>query len=143
MSDALALVLRLNLAVSAAVVAVLLLRGPTRRLFGPRAAYGLWSLAPLAVLAMLLPARVVAVKAAPMADSSVTAMSGAGAWTPAATASAPALPAPTWILAGVWMAGAAYAFARLAWRQGAFTRAERIGTAGPAAVGVLKPRIVV
>ena len=44
MSEALFLLLRVNLAASAAVIAVLLLRRPVRRLFGARVAYGLWTL---------------------------------------------------------------------------------------------------
>ncbi|MDN5782134.1 MAG: energy transducer TonB, partial [Luteimonas sp.] len=46
---------------SAAIVLVLLLRRPLRAAFGANAAYLLWSLLPLAVLAASLPARVVQV----------------------------------------------------------------------------------
>ena len=46
------------------------------------------------------------------------------------------------VLAGLWLAGAAIALIRLARRQADFGRAVRAGTAGPAVVGVLKPRIV-
>ena len=52
---------------------MLLLRAPVRRLFGAMIAYGLWGLVPLAVAAMLIPARVVvlpqtAASAATIAD---------------------------------------------------------------------------
>ncbi|WP_425998163.1 M56 family metallopeptidase [Caulobacter sp. DWR1-3-2b1] len=62
-SDILALLLRANLAIAAAVLLVLVLRRPVRSMFGARAAYGLWLIAPLAVLAVLLPARVVSIAA--------------------------------------------------------------------------------
>jgi beta-lactamase regulating signal transducer with metallopeptidase domain len=141
MSELAALVLRLNLAASAAVILALALRIPARRLFGPRVAYGLWSLVPLAVLAMLVPARVVPVAmAAPMAAMVPMAAGPAAAWAPAAPAPSPALPGLVWV--AIWLVGAAISAARLAARQGQFVRAERGGTAGPAAVGVFRPRIV-
>src|SRR5580698_5904339 len=59
MSEALVNLLRLNLVAAAAIGIVLILRVPVRRLFGPRIAYGLWSLVILAVAAMLAPARTV------------------------------------------------------------------------------------
>nr|MEA2799813.1 hypothetical protein [Phenylobacterium sp.] len=59
MSEALSVLLRINLAVAAAIAVAMLLRLPVRRLFGARIAYGLWSLVPLAAAAMLLPPRVV------------------------------------------------------------------------------------
>jgi beta-lactamase regulating signal transducer with metallopeptidase domain/ankyrin repeat protein len=64
-SDLLTFLLRANLALAAAVVLVLILRKPVRAAFGARAAYGLWLVAPLAVIAMLLPARVISVAASP------------------------------------------------------------------------------
>lgn len=64
-SDLLTFLLRANLALAAAVMLVLVLRKPVRAAFGARAAYGLWLVAPLAVIAMLLPARVISVAAPP------------------------------------------------------------------------------
>jgi beta-lactamase regulating signal transducer with metallopeptidase domain len=64
-SDLLAFLLRANLALAAAVMLALVLRKPVRAAFGARAAYGLWLIAPLAVIAMLLPARVISVAAQP------------------------------------------------------------------------------
>jgi beta-lactamase regulating signal transducer with metallopeptidase domain len=58
-----ALLLRVNLALAAAILLVLVLRRPVRALFGARAAYGLWIIAPLAAIAVLLPARTVQVPA--------------------------------------------------------------------------------
>jgi beta-lactamase regulating signal transducer with metallopeptidase domain len=139
MSDALLILLGTNLAVAAAVAAVMALRLPVRRLFGPRVAYGLWSLAPLAALAMLLPPRVVAVPApaAPQAAAStLTFETGA----PAILPSAPDL--WPWIGAALWIAGGLICLIYLAWRQAEFGRAARHGLAGPAVIGLLRPRIV-
>jgi beta-lactamase regulating signal transducer with metallopeptidase domain len=139
MSDALLALLRINLAIAAAVVVVLALRLPVRRLFGAGVAYGLWALAPLAALAMLAPARVVtvAIPSAPQPELAPMALELA----------APALhlqPSPDlWPLAGlVWIAGGLLSLAYLGWRQIQFFRAVRRGRAGPAVVGVLHPRIV-
>ena len=139
MSDALLALLRINLAVAAAIALVMLLRLPVRRLFGARIAYGLWSFVPLAAAAMLLPARTVTVARAP-----------GSAMLPEALVSGPAAPAlhlqpgldlaP--ILAGLWIAGALASLGWLVWRQVQFGRAVREGRAGPAVIGVLKPRIV-
>lgn len=62
-SEILAALLRANLAIAAAILLVLVLRRPMRAMFGARAAYGLWLIAPLAVLAVLAPARVVSIAA--------------------------------------------------------------------------------
>jgi beta-lactamase regulating signal transducer with metallopeptidase domain len=137
MSDALLVLVRVNLAAAAAVVLVMILRRPVRRLFGARVGYGLWAVVPLFAAAMLLPARVVTLArpAAPTAEF-VSAV-GAGyapSRQPVDVSS---------ILLWLWMAGAAAALAYLAWRQAQFGRAARAGRAGPAVVGVLRPRIVV
>ncbi len=137
MSEALHLLLRVNGAVAAAVVLVMALRLPARRLFGARIAYGLWSLAPLAMLAMLAPARTVSVQALPFAAVMDAApVSGVGGL-PVQTAIDPSL-----LLDGLWVVGAVASLAWLAWRQLQFGRAVRAGRAGPAVVGVLRPRVV-
>jgi beta-lactamase regulating signal transducer with metallopeptidase domain len=139
MSDALAPLLQANLAAAAAVALVLALRLPARRLFGARIAYGLWVLVPLAALATLLPERVVTVRASVVASAQAT---------PAIFESAtPVMQAPAsfdpWPLAvAVWIAGGLVSLAWLGWRQAQFGRAVREGRAGPAVVGVLRPRIV-
>jgi beta-lactamase regulating signal transducer with metallopeptidase domain len=137
MSDALLVLVRINLAVAAAVAAVLLLRGPVRRLFGAGAAYGLWTLAPLAGLAMVLPGRVVVLARTPPAPGA-----GAAIWSEAMAA--PLRPAFDWppLLAGLWIAGGLASLAALAWQQNRFGRAVRAGRGGPAVLGVLRPRIV-
>ena len=145
MSEAAALALRLNLAIAAAVVVALLLRGPLRRAFGARVAYGVWALVPIAALAMLAPARVIRVLGhwGPLAGH-------APAPRPAAHLPAVAPPDATalvaaglpLLVAAAWLFGAALAAGRLVRRQAEFAQAMRAGTAGPAVVGVVKPRVV-
>ena len=45
------LLMRVNLALGAAILLVLVLRGPVRKMLGARTAYGLWLIAPLAAVA--------------------------------------------------------------------------------------------
>lgn len=138
MSDVLLILAAANLAAAAAVVLVLILRAPARRLFGPRIAYGLWLLVPLAALGLLLPSRVetVTVRAATGSDS-----------LPAGAPVADVGPTPAILdigalLLGLWIAGILANLAWLGWRQAQFARDARAGLAGPAAVGVLRPRVV-
>jgi beta-lactamase regulating signal transducer with metallopeptidase domain len=123
-SEVLAALLRVNLVGAVAVLAVLAVRIPIRRLFGPEIAYRLWAAPPLAALATLLPARVVIVDrmAAPT-------LAGAGH-----DYSLPALAA--------WLAGVGLAIGAVAWAQARFTTAVLGGAGGPAVVGVVNPRIV-
>jgi beta-lactamase regulating signal transducer with metallopeptidase domain len=141
MSDALALVLRLNLALAAAVGLVFLLRRPVRAAFGARIAYGLWAMVPLALAAMLIPSRVVTLTAPTMALHPATWPTAAPA---VAAQPAPAVfaPNPMLLAAFLWLGGSLFFLARLVWRQAQFDRAVRRGAAGPAVVGVLRPRIV-
>ena len=137
MSELLLILLRTNLAVAAAVALVMTLRLPVRRLFGARVGYGLWSLAPLAALAMLLPARVMTVPAAAQAAAPIMALEVAPPGLQ--LQSGPDL----WLAAGVfWIAGGLVSLAWLGWRRAQFGRAVRAGRAGPAVVGILAPRIV-
>ncbi|MGN7726188.1 TonB family protein [Luteimonas sp. 22616] len=84
---------------SAAIVLVLLLRRPLRAAFGANAAYLLWLLLPLAVLAASLPARVVRV----VAPEAVAAV-GAGTVVGSAPL-APVAGSAAWLLVA-WLAGA-------------------------------------
>ncbi|MGZ6037601.1 MAG: M56 family metallopeptidase [Phenylobacterium sp.] len=139
MSDALTPLLRVNLAMAAAVALVMLLRRPARRLFGARVAYQLWALIPLAAAAMLAPARVIT-QAAPAAAKTQPGLAAVADFAPSLpAASGPDLFA---LLTGLWMTGAVAALIHLAWRQAQFARVVRAGRAGPAVVGVLRPRIV-
>ena len=57
MSAVLGLLIELNIAAGAAILFVLLVRRPAARLLGPHAAYSLWAIVPVAMLATLLPER--------------------------------------------------------------------------------------
>jgi len=122
MSSILADLIRVNLAGAVAVLAVLLVRVPARRLFGPEMAYALWAAPPLAALATLMPPPVV--DGTPPADVLAHAVKD---W-----------PAPALI---VWAIGAALLLATLGWAQHRFLKAARAGKAGPSVVGVIAPRI--
>jgi TonB family protein len=133
-NEALALLVRVNLALSAAVVVVAMLRAPARRLFGARAAYRLWLLPPAAMMAMLVPARSIVVEAHGSSVGLAELAFGPSApgFTPGASMSALIL----------WAAGAcAFAF-YLALRQRRFLAHARQGQAGPAVVGAVRPRLV-
>jgi beta-lactamase regulating signal transducer with metallopeptidase domain len=139
MREGLEALLLANVAAGIAVLAVLVLRRPARRWFGPQVAYALWLLPPVAALATLAPARVVIVQA-PMVVAAAEAASGIAA---AGVAAPSGPPIDVWSLAAaLWIVGVAASAAGLAWRQMAFARAARAGLAGPAAVGVLRPRII-
>lgn len=121
-SEILAAILRANLVGAAAILAVLLLRIPARRLFGPEMAYWLWAAPPLAGFATLLPARTVDGETSHALAAAVADISAEGLL--------------------IWGVGVALAAAGLARAQLQFLRSVRAGRAGPAAVGVISPRIV-
>jgi len=122
-SEVLAGLLRANLVLAIGVLAVMALRVPARRVFGPEVAYGLWAAPPLAAFASLMPARVE--DDAPQVHAFVAAL---------ADVSAPAL--------AVWALGGALVVAALAHAQTRFMADARRGVAGPAVVGVISPRVV-
>lgn len=123
MAEVLAALLRANLVGTAAIVAVLVLRTPARRLFGPEVAYWLWAAPPLAAFATLLP---------PRTEDGAAARSALAAAVD--DISGPALLA--------WGLGSALIVAVLAFHQLRFMAAVRAGRGGPAVVGVISPRIV-
>jgi beta-lactamase regulating signal transducer with metallopeptidase domain len=145
--------LAVNLALSAAILVAAALRGPVRRRFGARMAYGLWLAAPLAVLAVFVPRphwlpTGLFPPAAPVTLMTVPAT--------ALAAPASAIVAPPYMLETLWLVGAAVAIILtfLAHRRGmasfgglsasgrqGVVRAERTGL-GPAMVGVWRPRLV-
>ena len=133
--------MRVNLAAAAAIVVVLILRRPARRLFGARAAYTLWIMAPLAALAVLLPARsaplAVAPPPSPMAAAhALTGLPvGPGLISPALAVdqvvsrmAAPNTPAAgraqdsdPWLLPlNIWLIGVVCSLGLLVWRQRQF-----------------------
>jgi beta-lactamase regulating signal transducer with metallopeptidase domain/ankyrin repeat protein len=166
-SDLLTFLLRANLALAAAVVLVLILRKPVRAAFGARAAYGLWLVAPLAVIAMLLPARVISVAAPPPSAVASTPSTPTPMPRPTSTSEVEAKPLPSAAtrqrfqtrrlgdtLAIGWALIALLAIGVQAERQRRFLKslgrlrgeadlfhAEHAGV-GPAVIGALLPRVV-
>lgn len=120
MSDVLALLLELNAAMALAVTIVLGLRVPVRRVFGPRAAYGLWGVIPLTLAAVCLPRIVVG----------PVAVSGA------------LEPIPGALIVGFWGVGVIAFAGLMAASQARFAALARQGLAGPAVIGVIVPRLV-
>lgn len=150
-ADLLAILLKANLAASAAIVLVFILRKPVRRRFGARIAYAFWLTVPVAIGASLLPARTVVVSSewsAPAAVEVLAAPAGQGVTT-AGDVSASA------VLAVIWFVGAALSMAILLWSQARYMRrlgrvrregdrilrAASLGAA-PAVVGIFNPKIV-
>jgi beta-lactamase regulating signal transducer with metallopeptidase domain len=139
MSEALHTLLNINLALALAVAGVMAARVPVRWLFGARVGYGLWILPPLTALAMLAPARVMTV-VVPSLPAQARPPFGE-TFAEAATTAANSFDVRP-LGFGVWLAGIAVSLIWLACRQAQFTRAARAGRAGPAVVGVLRPRVV-
>lgn len=144
----------LNLAAAAAILVIVLLRGPVRRLFGARLAYALWLTAPLAAAASLLPARQaqgLVIEPAPLRPIAEATVQTVGALLEAA---AP-LQQVSNVALSLWALGALAAIGALVWRQAAtlsmlgrltpeapgLIRAANPAI-GPAIVGILRPRIV-
>lgn len=122
-TDLFSALLRANLVGAAAILVVLILRRPLRRLFGPETAYAVWAAPPLAAFATLLPARTEA--GASFAESLEAAVSDI------------ALP-----LLGAWALGVVVALALL-WRaQARFMAAARAGHVEASVVGIIAPRIL-
>jgi beta-lactamase regulating signal transducer with metallopeptidase domain len=129
MTEALLLVLRVNVVLAAATLLVLALRKPVRRWFGAHLAYGLWWIVPLSALTAALPlARVI------QRDQSTLRPLWHGL--------ALALERIAFAAPGVWLSGMALGAGLLVLAQRAFARRERRGEAGPAVVGVITPRLV-
>lgn len=133
-----------TLATSAAILLVLTLRRPLRRLAGAGLAYTAWALVPLAGAAALLPrAPSLANPIAPVAAPLRAAVDGAGAAVQASGVGA--------LVPMFWLAGALALAALFAARQWRFARRLRERDArgddgdaplGPAVVGLWRPRIV-
>lgn len=122
MAELLDAFLRANLVAGFAVLAVMALRIPARRRFGPELAYRMWMAPPLAAVSTLVPLRTGKPALHPLEHL------------------APAHLAPG--LIALWLLGLVAAVAAMAWMQLAFLRAARAGRAGPAVVGVVTPRVV-
>jgi len=164
MSAFLLLLVKLNLAMGVAVILVAVLRRPLRELFGAPIAYAIWFLVPAAGLAVLVPPRMAQpapvvvhvpslVFAPPSAISHVAPsalratedLAGQGVATAmAALPPAPAfqLPDTTLLLFAAWVMGVLFMVLYLTRSQLRFSAAVRVGKAGPAVLGFLRPRIV-
>jgi beta-lactamase regulating signal transducer with metallopeptidase domain len=140
MADFLFLLAKINLAMAGAILIVALLRRPMRTAFHAPVSYALWLLVPVATLASLLPPRVVAVAAFPMAMQIPLVMGHA---LPISLASQAAPFDWTVAIFVLWLAGASALLFVMVWQQRQFHRAERLGAAGPAVTGFLRPRIVI
>lgn len=135
MSGLLTTLIELNVAAAAAILFVLLARAHVTRAFGPRAAYALWSMVPVAMLATLLPERTT--------ETLVTEFLIGGL--PASLANMQADAATSWqpvAISAAWLAGGIAVALLLIRRQRAFLRDANLGLAGPAIVGFRHPRIV-
>jgi beta-lactamase regulating signal transducer with metallopeptidase domain len=117
---------KVNLAAAAAILAVILLRRPVRAMFGARLAYLVWLIVPAAAIAVLIPARTVIVEATLIAGPAPVRASSD----------------PWAVIGAVWVFGAVAFAVWLVRRQLQFLAEARRGRAGPAVVGILRPRIV-
>jgi len=130
-NELLAILYRTNLALSFAVLVALALRAPLRRGFGPQRAYAIWLIAPLALVGAFMP---------------TPRGSGPRHLIEAAANSAQAffLKAPSTqdVLVAVWLAGVGLNLMLAAHRHGRFMAEIRQGRAGPAIVGLIRPRLV-
>jgi len=148
MTDAFTQILFANIALGGGILLVLTLRKLARAQFGPRLAYSLWLLPPLAAIASLLPPRIneIARPAADFVDSMTYSFQVS--YDDVASTSAIALPPPPAAFdpvvfgALLWIAGAIAMATWLTYSQLRFLKEMRVGKAGPAVVGFLRPRIV-
>jgi beta-lactamase regulating signal transducer with metallopeptidase domain len=136
-ADVVSALLRANLALSAAILLVMALRAPTRRLFGAEVAYALWLLPLLAAVASVLPARAVLFWPMLLSMQTLTDIDTALVDQPPPGEDHSAL------IAGLWAAGALLGVLALAVTQARFLGKARAGEIGPALVGVIHPQIVV
>jgi beta-lactamase regulating signal transducer with metallopeptidase domain len=159
--EILALLLTANLAGSGGILLVVAVRSAARQWVGARAAYGLWLIPLATALATLLPARpadAISVTSAPILPAALTMIETVGEWV------APALPVEavgsagtvnvSFVLVLIWIAGVAAVFVMTLVQQqrsmrafGAMTRGETglraAAAAGPAVIGLLRPRVVI
>lgn len=126
----------MNIAASAAILVLLLVRKPVGRHLGPDAAYLLWVIVPIAVASTFIPARAIETMALGPSLEEVVALANAPSVVPGwEIFIAPAL-------LSIWIAGAIAIGAALIRRQRAFMRDADLGLAGPAVVGFSYQHIV-
>lgn len=159
-SDLILFLAKANLVLAAAVVLVLVLRGPVRAAFGARSAYALWLVAPLSILALLVPARTI-VRPPPPVQTTAIVLAPPGTGAPVEATPKPAWPIDTpprlpigEIMLGLWVIVALGAVVVQVQRQRRFVRSlgklsasdgvlwsDRPGV-GPAVIGALVSRVV-
>jgi beta-lactamase regulating signal transducer with metallopeptidase domain len=162
MSGFLLLLVKVNLAMGAAIILVSLIRRPLRAQFGAPIAYAIWLLVPIASIASLLPPRespahvaTVPAPSLPVPIMGHTAHSALRAVEQLAGQSALMPPAPMKPLAptyglfdtspllfAAWVLGTLFMAAYLTRVQLRFSAAVRRGQAGPAVLGFFRPCIV-
>lgn len=146
-NDLVALLVATTAVSCAALLIVLLLRRVVRAAFGARAAYGLWSLPLLAMIAVLLPAPAQSIDSPVLALVRATPLSAMADVPAAWPASVP------WL--AIWVLGAAAMAIRIGWQHRRFVRVlgplreagdgclqAGVNAGLPALVGVLRARIV-
>ena len=160
--ELIALIVRVTLTTSIAILIVVALRKPLRETFGASIAYAFWLLVPTSLFANFLPARRIAVFDSTPADGASPTVAGVlggqnAGFPPTGTDSATAM-LSTWQpaswLALVWFSGFLLSLALLVYRQRRFLKmhglnrirgrycvAPREGI-GPVIVAVVRPRIV-
>jgi beta-lactamase regulating signal transducer with metallopeptidase domain/biopolymer transport protein ExbD len=154
-TELLSTLLAANIAASAAIVLVMLIRKPVRQMIGARLSYWLWLIPVLAGLATLLPARdagTVPSPAAPIQPIAEATVQFATAWTaPQAASPAQAGFDLALLIACLWAGGVFCSLALMLLQQQRTLRALKLtpgnpkaaNNFGPAVVGVLKPLLVV
>jgi len=152
--DLLKLLIETTIASSFAIAVVLVLRGPLRQFFGARVAYTLWGLIPLALIAVLIPARDVVVTT--VIQPTTASASASASAVPVLTATAvQASDDPVNLVLVLWIAGIVFCAFWFARQQQKFIGSlgalnlcyEKVFLAennshGPAVIGVVQPRIV-
>jgi beta-lactamase regulating signal transducer with metallopeptidase domain len=128
MSDLLAGLFEMNLAAAAAIATVLWLRKPVHAQMGPGAAYLLWLIVPVMMLATLAPpadVHMLTVEDWKLREYWLSRLTPFGA-----------------VLVAAWIAGAAAMLVHMIKRQYLFMRDMELGLAGPAVVGWHYTRII-
>ena len=168
MSAFLFFLIKVNLALAAAIIAVALLRRPLRHMFGAPIAYAVWFLVPVAGIASFFPPRVVAPVLAPIAPVHVSMapvltpavdqlvhsvprvaeqLTAQSAIIPAAITAPPLalahqMPDTALLVFAAWALGMVLMALYLTRLQLRFAAAARLKEAGPAVLGFFRPRIV-
>ncbi|MCC2973306.1 M56 family metallopeptidase [Massilia sp. IC2-476] len=133
-SELIPLLLRAALFTGLAILVVLALRRPLLRWLGASLAYQIWLLAPLAAVASVLPGRPAQVLVSTQVLRPVQTL--------AAQATAVPVPGQADMLLLAWVVGATAMAFCLIFVQRAFLRQASAGAAGPASIGLFRPRIV-